>query len=126
MAKKIYNKVADLQDDAIVLENSNPPILLWCVYIFLTIGICIAVIGTCVFEVDKVVTAEGKLETLRPNIVLKPFDRVVIKQVHVRVGDVVKKDQLLFSFDPTFSLAELQRLEQQYRSYFVLLTLLSN
>ena len=119
MAKKIYNKVADLQDDAIVLENSNPPILLWCVYIFLTIGICIAVIGTCVFEVDKVVTAEGKLETLRPNIVLKPFDRVVIKQVHVRVGDVVKKDQLLFSFDPTFSLAELQRLEQQYRSYFV-------
>lgn len=119
MEKKIYNKVADLQDDAIVLENSNPPLLLWCVYIFLTIGICIAVIGACVFKVDKVVTAEGKLETLRPNIVLKPFDRVVIKQVHVRVGDVVKKDQLLFSFDPTFSLAELQRLEQLRRSYSV-------
>ena len=98
MEKKIYNKVADLQDDAIVLENSNPPLLLWCVYIFLTIGICIAVIGACVFEIDKVVTAEGKLETLRPNIVLKPFDRVVIKQVHVRVGDVVKKGQLLSNF----------------------------
>lgn len=122
MKSGIYKKVADFQDDAIVLENSNPPILLWCVYALLVAGMCFVLIGACIWKVDKVVTAEGKFETVRPNIVLKPFDRVVIKQVHARVGDVVKKDQLLFSFDPTFSLAELQRLEQQHRSYSVQFT----
>lgn len=69
-----------------------------------------AILWACFFKVDVVVSAEGKLVTDTPNIVMKPLERTVIKSIDVKVGEVVKKDQVLFTFDPVMNNAEAERL----------------
>lgn len=73
-------------------------------------------------EVDQVVVAPGKLVTPLPNIVVQPMDTAIIQSINVRVGQVVKKGQVLAMLDPTFAQADeselrtrLQSLETQSR-----------
>jgi len=115
--KRIYPAALDYQSDALTLENSQPPFILWVVYIILVVVIITFIGWACVFKVDRVVTAHGKLVTERPNIVLKPLERIVVKEVNVKVGQIVKKNQLLITFDPTFSHADSERLQLLQDSY---------
>lgn len=57
-------------------------------------------------EMDLVVTARGKLITPLPNIVVQPIDTAVIQSINVRVGQVVKKGEVLAMLDPTFAQAD--------------------
>jgi HlyD family secretion protein len=72
-----------------------------------------AVLWASVFKVDVIVSATGKLVTDTPNIVMKPLERTVIKSIDVKVGQVVKKDQVLFTFDPVMNQAEAGRLSAE-------------
>lgn len=108
--------IASCQPEAIWLEKKKSPlpshIVLWTI-LCLLIG---AVLWASWARVDKVVTAEGKLVTTRPNLILKPLERTVIKQIHARPGQVVKKGETLITFDPTINRAEYQRQEEQKNS----------
>ena len=115
----IVPQARDFQEDAVALEYARPPWLVAVVYAFIVAGIALATAWAFLFEVDRVVTAEGKLVTVRPNIVMKPLERIVIKKVCVRVGEIVKKDQVLFELDPEFSKADEERLRLQDESYSV-------
>lgn len=117
MRKNIYHEALEYQSDALTLENKQPPLMLWIVYIILVVVIVTFVAWACVFKVDRVVTAHGKLVTERPKIVLKPLERIVVKEVNVKVGQIVKADQSLITFDPTFSHADLERLQLLLDSY---------
>ena len=78
---------------------------------------CAALIASYFCHVDVIVEGTGKLVSVEPNIVMKPLDRTVIKSVDVKVGELVKKDQLLITFDPTINRAEEERLESELESY---------
>lgn len=105
--------IAACQPEAIWLEKKKVPfpahIVLWVILVMLVSGVIWASVAT----VDKIVTAEGKLVTTRPNIVLKPLERTVIDQVHVLPGQMVEKGQILITFDPTINRAEYQRQQEQ-------------
>ena len=45
------------------------------------------------------------------------MDRTTIRKVNVRVGQRVKKGDVLFTFDQTVNMQELKRLNEQLRSY---------
>ncbi len=75
-----------------------------------------AIVWASLSKVDIIVEAEGKLMSSSQNIVMKPLERTVIKKVNVRVGQFVKKNQVLITFDPTFNRAEEERLDEQLRS----------
>jgi HlyD family secretion protein len=75
-----------------------------------------AVIWATISQVDIIVEADGKLISSLPNIVMKPLERTVIKKVNVKVGQIVKKNQILITFDPTFNQAEEERLNEQFQS----------
>jgi hemolysin D len=66
-------------------------------------------------EIDRVVTARGKLVTTSSTLLVQPFVTSVVRSLDVREGQVVKKDQLLGTFDPTFAEADLARLQSQAR-----------
>lgn len=72
-----------------------------------------AIIWASLAEVDVIVEAPGKLVSRTPNITIKPLERTVIKKINVKVGDVVKPDQILITFDPTIHQAENERLERE-------------
>lgn len=109
--------IAACEPESIWLETRKCPIpahsVLWVIVVLLVSGI----VWSCVAKVDKVVAAEGKLVTTRPNITMKPLERTVIKRVSVRVGQVVDKDQILVELDPTVNAAELASLREQLVHY---------
>ena len=111
--EKLCRKAIEFQPDALEIKHERLPWWarygIWSAALFM-IG---AVIWATFGKVDMVVTAEGKLVTDSPNIVMKPLERTVIKSIDVKVGEVVKKDQILFTFDPVMNVAEAERLASE-------------
>lgn len=120
MSKKEQNipeKIIDFQPDALEIKNQKLPgritIGVWLPFITLTA----AIIWACLSKTDVVVRGNGKLVTNSPTIVMKPLERSVIKKIHVKIGDVVSKDQTLITFDPAINIAEAERLQSEIYSF---------
>jgi HlyD family secretion protein len=67
-------------------------------------------------DIDLVVTARGKLITPLPNIVVQPMDTAIIQSINVRVGQVVKKGEVLAMLDPTFVQADESEIRSRLHS----------
>lgn len=110
---KIPNEVVDFQPDALEIKNQKLPT--WARYsvfspLVLLMG---AIIWASISKVDIIVQANGKLISDRQNFAMKPLELTIIHKIHVRVGDVVEPDQLLFTFDPAKNIAEAERLKNE-------------
>jgi len=68
------------------------------------------IVWASVSPVEKIVVAHGRLVNPLPNIVVQPLDTSIIQSIEVRVGQVVKKGQVLARLDPTFTAADEQQL----------------
>ncbi len=114
---KVPNQAVEFLPDALEIKNSRLPLAIrLCVWMPLVI-IVAAIVWSYIAEVDVTVTARGKVITDSPTVVLKPFDRVVIKEILVKVGDVVEEGQVLFLFDPEMYRAEEERLKNDVATY---------
>ncbi|MBO4221498.1 HlyD family type I secretion periplasmic adaptor subunit [Bradyrhizobium neotropicale] len=105
--------VTEFQSDAIEVEHRAPPriarVTLYCV-----LALILTAIGWAAgSQVDMIVTAQGKLVTTRPNIVVQPLETSVIREIHVKPGDRVNRGDLLATLDPTFSQADLDQLSSK-------------
>ncbi|HEX5345445.1 MAG TPA: HlyD family type I secretion periplasmic adaptor subunit [Duganella sp.] len=74
------------------------------------------IIWACVSPLEKIVIAHGKLVNPLPNIVVQPLDTSIITSIDVRVGQVVKKGQVLATLDPTFTAADETQLRMRLES----------
>ena len=59
-----------------------------------------------VAQVDIIVNADGKLATSDSEIVLQPLETSIVRSVPIKVGQKVKKDEVLATLDPTFTEAD--------------------
>jgi len=111
--EKVPAEIIEFQPDAQEIENSRLPWLInLCVWIPLLVLI-LAVTWASLARVDVVIQGHGKIVTDQPTIVMKPLERSVVKEVNVRIGDTVKKDDILVTFDPTINNAEAERLRNE-------------
>jgi HlyD family type I secretion membrane fusion protein len=76
----------------------------------LTIGLM------AVVKLDRVVNSTGRIEPSAGSLYLSPYDTGIIRQIDVKVGEVVKKGQPLATLDPTFTHADLVQLQQHLAS----------
>ncbi|UWU89996.1 HlyD family type I secretion periplasmic adaptor subunit [Bradyrhizobium sp. CB1015] len=76
-----------------------------------------AIIFACVSHVDMIVTAQGKLITMHPNLVVQPLETSVIREIRVRAGDSVNRGDVLAILDPTFSEADLAQLRGRLTAF---------
>ncbi len=77
----------------------------------------VAIMFTFFVSLDRVVTSqEGWVIPSAGAIYLSPFDLGIVKELHVKVGDVVKKGQSLATLDPTFTQADLDQLREHMNS----------
>lgn len=114
--EKLNNLAVDFQPDAVEIAMRPLPLA---ARLGVTIGVLFfisALIASYFCQVDVVVNGTGKLVSVDQNIVMKPLDRTVIKSIDVKVGEVVKQDQLLMTFDPAINRAEEERLRSEYQS----------
>jgi hemolysin D len=79
--------------------------------------IIVAIIFTLFVSLDRVVVSqEGWVVPTAGAIYVSPFDLGIVKELHVKVGDVVKKGQPLATLDPTFTQADLDQLREHMNS----------
>ncbi|MDK9708046.1 MAG: HlyD family type I secretion periplasmic adaptor subunit [Desulforhopalus sp.] len=110
---KLSEDVLEYQPDAVEIEERPVPgRIRWVLYLIL--GSLIAVVvGAIIFQVDRIVVAEGELITTSPTIVVQPLSTAVVRSIHVQIGDTVEKGQVLVTLDPTFASADLSQLTKQ-------------
>jgi len=82
--------------------------------LYLLVGlICFAVLWAIFSQIDQIVVARGKLVTTGSTIVVQPVSTSVVRELNVKVGQVVRKGEVLGVFDPTFTAAEEASLKEQ-------------
>ena len=110
---EIVPEAVEFQPDALEIKYEKLPLWLRYSVLYSVLFVAAVLIWACVCKVDVVVQAPGKLVTDDSSIVMKPLERTVIKKIHVKIGQVVKKDQVLITFDPTINRAEAERLTKE-------------
>ena len=111
--KNIPNAAVEFQPDALEIANSKLPF--WARYsvIFAFIFMAGAIVWAWIGQVDVIVTGTGKIVSNQQPIVMKPLELTVIKEINVKIGDIVEPGQILMTFDPTVSIAEADRLNRE-------------
>ena len=67
-------------------------------------------------NLDRIVTAHGRLITPLPNILVQPLETSLIQSIDVGIGQIVKKGERLATLDPTFTQADETQLRKQLSS----------
>lgn len=62
-----------------------------------------ALLWASIAEVDETVTARGRLVSTERNLVVQPLETSIVESIQVKVGQAVKKGQVLATLDPTFT-----------------------
>jgi hemolysin D len=76
----------------------------------------LAIVLSSVVQLDRIVSAKGKIVPIEGSLVVQPLDKGIIRNIKVAVGAVVKKGEVLATLDPTFTTADLVNLEQKVAS----------
>jgi HlyD family secretion protein len=102
-AKPVDQAAVAFQPDAVMIEERRFP---WqarsVIYIVAAFLACAALWATF-SQVDRVVTARGKLITIDPLMVVQPLETAVIRTINVGVGQRVRGGDVLATLDPTFT-----------------------
>ena len=102
-AKRLDQAAVAFQPDAVVIEERPLPRVARGVVYIVAALIITAAVWASLAQVDRVVTARGKLITIDPMIVVQPPETAVIHSIDVGVGDTVKAGTVLATLDPTFT-----------------------
>lgn len=78
--------------------------------------VVVAIVFMCVFKLERVVNAPGRLLPIAGTFTVQPMEKAIISRVMVAVGDRVTKGQVLATCDPTFAKADLTQLQQKIES----------
>lgn len=97
---------------AAVIATPVPAVSRYTALIVTAMVFALLVIAATV-RVSKVVTAEGKLVSSAPTIMLQPFDTSIVQSIDVHEGQIVHKGELLARLNPTFARANLTALRAQ-------------
>jgi HlyD family secretion protein len=96
----------EFQPDLVELEERPAPKAAeWTLFAIVGLIVC-AIAWASLAEIDRVVTAEGRLVTTSSRLVVQPLETGVIRAIDVRVGQAVKKGQVLATLDATFTEAD--------------------
>jgi len=114
-AKRVDHAAVAFQPDAVMIEERPLPFVARSVVYIIAALIISAALWASLSQVDRVVTARGKLITVDPMIVVQPLETAIIRSIDVGVGDYVKAGAKLATLDPTFT--ESQEVANRERLY---------
>jgi HlyD family secretion protein len=102
-AKRVDPAAVAFQPDAAMIEETPLPFAARSAIYIVAALVVTALLWATFSQVDRVVTARGKLVTIDPLIVVQPLETAVIRTINVGVGDTVKAGAVLATLDPTFT-----------------------
>ena len=109
--------VRQFQSEIDAIRHAEEPLSVRAtVLVFGAACLAFAVILT-IARVDRVISSTGgKIVSVDAPLVLQALDPSIVKSIDVREGEVVEKDRLLATLDPTFAAADVHQLRQQIDS----------
>jgi HlyD family secretion protein len=113
--KKDETEIEFLPDADAIERGPLPKFVRLTLHTLLLVFVCF-IVWACVSPVEKIVIAHGKLVNPLPNIVVQPLETSIIQSINVRVGQIVKKGQVLATLDPTFTAADETQLRVRLQS----------
>lgn len=116
MSRQHDQDTVEFLSDALSVRNAALPWWARNTLVWLAGAFILMVVWACIGQVDIIVSAQGRLVSNHPTIVMKPLERTVIKNVLVAVGDRVRAGQELVLFDPVFSRADRDRLAAEVQT----------
>jgi hemolysin D len=81
-------------------------------YLLAALLLSVIVVASLV-KVDIIIAAGGRLTTDAPLIAVQPLELSIIREIRVRIGEVVRKGDVLATLDPTFTQADQASLGTQ-------------
>lgn len=105
--REVHNAVLEFQSPtAELLATPVPQSARGTVWI---VGALVASCGAAMFmiPIDKVVTAQGRVTSQAPTLVVQPLETSIVRAINVREGQAVHKGDLLAQLDPTFAAADM-------------------
>ena len=102
--------------DADAIERTPLPWVLRVTTHTLALAFLAFILWATFSEVERIVVAQGRLVNPLPNIVVQPLETSIIQKIHVRVGQIVKKGEILATLDPTFAQADEAQLRTRLES----------
>jgi hemolysin D len=103
---RVDPEAVQFQPDAVMIEERPLPWLARSVVYIVVLFVACAAVWASVSQVDRVVTARGKLITVDPLMIVQPLETAVIRTIDAGVGDFVKAGTVLATLDPTFTESE--------------------
>jgi HlyD family secretion protein len=101
--RQVDSAAVEFQPDAVIIEERPLPGAAQGVVYIVSALIVTALLWASLSQIDRVVTARGKLITVDPLIVVQPLETGVIRSINVRVGDFAPAGTILATLDPTFT-----------------------
>lgn len=108
--------VVEYLPDADEIERSPSPRVAQFTLHTLIVALVVFIVWSCVSELDEVVTAQGRLTSPLPNVVVQPLETAIVQSVNVRSGQVVKQGDTLATLDATFAQADATQLKTRLAS----------
>lgn len=78
------------------------------------VAACVAAMA--LIPIDKVVSAQGRIVSRTPTVVVQPLDTAIVRSINVHDGQTVHRGQILAELDPTFAAADEKALQSQVES----------
>lgn len=105
-AQRVIN---EFQSDTMEIATLPEPLAARATLWLLAAVVTTALTWASFAQIDRIVTAQGRLVPIAPNVLVQAFDSAVIRSINVRAGDMVKAGQVLATLDPTFAQADLEQ-----------------
>ncbi len=109
--KEAGRVVNEYQLDTVEIDTEPEPLAARAVLLTLAAFVIFIVIWASFTTIDRIVSADGKIVSIVPTVVVQPFESAIIRSIDVRPGDVVKAGAVLAKLDPTFVESDLGQLE---------------
>jgi HlyD family type I secretion membrane fusion protein len=85
--------------------------------LYVLVGMLVLALGLMsITKLDRIVSGGGRIISSEGSLYVQPLDKAIVRDIKVRVGDVVKKGQVLATLDPTFAGADLAQLQEKAAS----------
>jgi hemolysin D len=102
-----HSILTQFSSDAKIIELKRPPFTAH-VTVYVLLAFIATLIGWASYShIDKLVIARGKLVTPLSHFVVQPLESGILESIDVRIGQIVRKGDVLARLDTTFSRADL-------------------
>ncbi len=111
--------VLEFQSPTLTLISAPAPLSARLTNVAVSSFVILSVVLFAVVPIDRTVSTTGVMLASSPDIIIQPYEQAIVRKIHVKDGQQVKKGDLLVDLDPTNAASDAQATAAQRASLAV-------